>query len=120
MKILSFRMKMLAVLLAVALFPLMATAKDTASANVDTAVNAVKEVASDVDTAANAVKQVASADKMEAVTVMGVVKKDGDKLVLIGEKETYLLDSPVDAAMIGQKVVATGVVKNNNGVKMLR
>ncbi len=102
MKNLGFRMRTLAALLAIALFPLVATAEDAAPAGADTAM-----------------EQVASAE-MEAVTVMGVVNKDGDKLVLNADNESYMLDGQVDEAMIGQKVVATGVVVDESGVKMFK
>ncbi len=106
MKTLGCRMKTLAALLALALFPLMATAQDVAPVKMDDAVSAMEKVA--------------SADEMKAVTIMGVVNKDNDQLMLNADNESYLLDSQVDDAMIGQKVVATGVVVDDNGVKMFK
>lgn len=105
MKTLIFRMRTLAVLLTIALFPLMAAAEEVASVDMDTIVSAAK--------------QVAGAD-MEAVIVMGVVNKDGDKLVLNADDESYVLDSQVDEAMIGQKVVATGGIVDTDGVKIFK
>ncbi len=105
MKILGVRMRTLAALLAIALCPMMATAEEVVPADVDVAVKAGEQVA-------NAA--------MEAVTVMGVVNKDGDNLVLNADNESYMLDGQVDEAMIGQKVVATGVVVDESGVKMFK
>ncbi len=106
MKTLGCRMKTLAALLALVLFPLIATAQDVAPVDVADAVSTVD--------------QFTSADKMEAVTLMGVINKDGDQLILNADNESYLLDTQVDKAMIGQKVVATGVVVDDNGVKMFK
>ncbi|PID75650.1 MAG: hypothetical protein CSA20_03355 [Deltaproteobacteria bacterium] len=98
MRILNLRMKTLVALLALALFPLVITAQDVMSAE----------------------KTVASAEQMKVVTVMGVVNKDKDKLMLQTDSESYLLDVQFDEALIGKKVVATGVVTDENGVKMLK
>ncbi len=106
MKTLNCKKKVLATVLALALFPLAATAEDMAAAN----ENSVADV----------VGQAADAGNMEVVTVMGVVNKDQDKLMLNADNESYLLDTQVDEALIGQKVVATGIVVTENGAKMFK
>ncbi|PID74975.1 MAG: hypothetical protein CSB28_00325 [Desulfobacterales bacterium] len=82
MKIVTNRLNVLIVLLALALFPLVATAQDAASTN---------------DTPSIMEKAMSNADKMEIVTITGVVE-----------------------ALIGKKVIATGVVVENDGKKTLK
>ncbi len=106
MKTRSYRLKTLAMLLVLALFPLVATAQGLFSTG--------------EDSAANAVERVASTDEMEVVTVTGVFNKDEDKLILNTDDGSYLLSTPVDEALIGQKVIATGVVMAENDIKMFK
>ncbi len=103
MKTLSCWMKILATLLAFTLFPLMTTAQEMTTSEVK-----------------DTIKQIASADKMETVTVVGVVNEVENQLMLDTDTESYVLDTQVDEAMIGQKVIATGVVVNDNGVKRFK
>ncbi|PIE61363.1 MAG: hypothetical protein CSA29_03655 [Desulfobacterales bacterium] len=107
MKSLKCWMLTMAVLLSLAVFPLMSTAQDKEPVNADEAVSALAE-------------QVIDADKTEAVTVIGVINKDKDQLILNADNESYRLDSKVDETVIGQKVIVTGVVADDNGVKTFK
>ncbi len=90
MKLLTKRLSALIVLLALVLCPFVASAQDAASAD---------------------------ADKKEVVTVTGIINHDQDQLVLDSGTETYQVNTDVDEALIGKKVVATGVVVDNDGEK---
>lgn len=105
MKIVTNRLNVLIVLLALALFPLVATAQDAASTN---------------DTPSIMEKAMSNADKMEIVTITGVVSQDQGQFMLENDNESYLLNADVDEALIGKKVIATGVVVENDGKKTLK
>ncbi len=53
----------------------------------------------------------------EVVTVTGVINHDHDQLVLNSGTETYQVNTDVDEALIGKKVMVTGVVVDNDGEK---
>ncbi len=98
-------MKTLAALLALGLFPLMATAQEVVVADTNSTVEAAQEVA--------------SADKMKVVTVTGVVSSEKDTLMLKTDSESYLLDMQFDEALVDKKVIATGsVTAGENGAKV--
>ncbi len=105
MKIVTNRLNTLIVLLALALFPFVATAQDAAPAK---------------DTAAITAEGMPNADKMEIVTITGVISQEQEQLMLDSDVESYLLNADVEEALIGKKVIATGVVVENNGEKIFK
>ncbi len=105
MKIVTNSLNALIVLLVLALFPLVAAAQGADSANHTTSIME---------------KAMSNAGKMEMVTITGVVSQDQEQFILDNGSESYLLNADVDEALIGKKVIVTGVVVENDGKKTLK